>query len=345
MNASRFFFAQILTFILSMSVALGFANISDESTAQESNRAQELLLKSKRVLVLGDSITYSGQYVAQFEAAWRALHPKIETEFINVGLPSETVSGLSEEGHAGGRFPRPDVHERLQRVFDGVKPDLIFVCYGMNCGIYKPYSSERFNAYRDGMLKLRKQAEKIGAAVIHITPPTFDSHPILARTSLFDAKGPDARKPYRGYNEVLDLYSAWLVAQRGQGWIVVNAHTPMNQYLAQKRTTEKDFKLAGDGVHINGTGHWLIAREILKQCGVDQSTCQTENPADALKKLGVENPQQYLKLISSKQNIWKGAWLTKTKHLRPGVRAGLPLDQAKTESAKIESEIASILQK
>jgi hypothetical protein len=35
---------------------------------------------------------------------------------IDAGPPSETVSGLSEEGHAGGQFPRPDLVERLTRV-------------------------------------------------------------------------------------------------------------------------------------------------------------------------------------------------------------------------------------
>src|SRR2546425_2764856 len=39
-----------------------------------------------------------------------------QIEFLNLGLPSETVSGLSEEGHAGGQFPRPDLLERLARV-------------------------------------------------------------------------------------------------------------------------------------------------------------------------------------------------------------------------------------
>jgi len=35
-------------------------------------------------------------------------------EILNLGLPSETVSGLSEPNHAGGAFPRPDLHERTR---------------------------------------------------------------------------------------------------------------------------------------------------------------------------------------------------------------------------------------
>ena len=69
-----------------------------------------------RIVILGDSITYSGQYIDYLEAYAVTRFPERTIEFINLGLPSETVSGLSEPGHAGGAFPRPDLHERLARV-------------------------------------------------------------------------------------------------------------------------------------------------------------------------------------------------------------------------------------
>lgn len=78
----------------------------------------------QRVVFLGDSITHSGFYVACIETYFLTRHPDRSIEFINLGLSSETVSGLSEEGHAGGAFPRPDLHERLARVLAQTKPDL-----------------------------------------------------------------------------------------------------------------------------------------------------------------------------------------------------------------------------
>ena len=63
--------------------------------------------RTKRVLFLGNSITYAGTYVSAIEAYLITHFPKQSYEFINVGLPSETVSGLSEPNHADGRFPRP----------------------------------------------------------------------------------------------------------------------------------------------------------------------------------------------------------------------------------------------
>ena len=87
----------------------------------EDNAVQELL-KPQRVVFLGDSITYSGQYIAYLETYLTTRFPERRFEFIDLGLPSETCSGLSEPGHAGGQFPRPDVHERMGRVLDKLSP-------------------------------------------------------------------------------------------------------------------------------------------------------------------------------------------------------------------------------
>lgn len=111
--------------------------------------AAEFLPGVQRIVFLGDSITYAGHYVDQFEAFLATRYPGRQFEVLDLGLPSETVSGLSEPGHAGGKFPRPDLHERLDRVLTKTKPDLVISCYGMNDGIYQPLSEERFAKYRE----------------------------------------------------------------------------------------------------------------------------------------------------------------------------------------------------
>src|SRR5882757_7566798 len=116
--------------------------------------ADDFLPGVKRILVLGDSITYSVQYVDDLELYLFCRYPGRKFEVINVGLPSETVSGLTEDGHAGGKFPRPDLHERLDRVLAKTKPDLVLACYGMHDGIYLPLDEERYAKFRDGILKL-----------------------------------------------------------------------------------------------------------------------------------------------------------------------------------------------
>jgi len=114
------------------------------ASAQNDPPRAAPFLQARRVVFLGDSITYSGEYVEFIETYVRSRFPESRVEFLDLGLPSETVSGLSEPGHAGGAFPRPDLHERLGRVLEKAKPDLIVACYGMNDGIYYPFSDERF---------------------------------------------------------------------------------------------------------------------------------------------------------------------------------------------------------
>ena len=68
----------------------------------ESNLRQ-LLIESDRVVVLGDSITFSGHWVS-YLTCWMET-AGTSARVIDMALPSETVSGLSENGHAGGKFP------------------------------------------------------------------------------------------------------------------------------------------------------------------------------------------------------------------------------------------------
>ena len=294
----------------------------------------------KRVVFLGDSITYAGGYVDILEAAFRIENPGRAVEFINIGLPSETVSGLSEPGHAGGAFPRPTVHERLDRVLAKAKPDLIVACYGMNCGMYYPFSEERFAKYREGMELLRKKAAAAGAKVIHFTPPVFDPVPIKAR--LLPAGLAEYKQPFEGYNTVLDRYSEWLVSQRAQGWVVVDAHFPMAKFIAAERASDPSFKLAGDGVHINGTGHWLIAREVLR--AFDAPAGKLAEAKDGAAFLASIHPRgaELLKLIAQRQAVMKDAWLNECGHLRPGMKKGMPVAEAQAKWTELEAKIAEV---
>lgn len=294
----------------------------------------------KRIVFLGDSITYSGAYVDILEAAFRVGHPDSPVEFINIGLPSETVSGLSEPGHAGGAFPRPTVHERLDRVLAKAKPDLIVACYGMNCGMYYPLSDDRFAKYREGMELLRKKAAAVGAKVVHITPPVFDPLPIKAR--LLPAGLPEYKQPFEGYNTVLDRYSEWLVSQRAQGWIVVDGHFPIARHIAAERERDPAYKLAGDGVHINTTGHWLIAREVLRHFkGPEDKLAEAKDGAAFLASIHPRGAE-LLKLIAQRQAILKDAWLTECGHLRPGMKKGIPVAEAQAKWTELEPKIAEV---
>src|SRR5580698_7817359 len=71
------------------------------------------LEKFHRVVFIGDSITYFGGYVDDIETYVLTRDTNSSITFLNLGQSSETVSGLSEPGHAGGKYTRPDLHTRL----------------------------------------------------------------------------------------------------------------------------------------------------------------------------------------------------------------------------------------
>ena len=279
------------------------------------------------ILFLGNSITYDGRYIVDLETYVLLKHPKKQPDiFINVGLPSETVSGLSEEGHAGGKFPRPDLHERLARVLAATKPEVVFVDYGMNDGIYLPLDPERFAAYKNGMTWLYGELRKSGAKQIYImTPPVHD----------------DPVKGLEGYDLVLDEYSRWILAQRkAQGWDVGDLHFPMKTYLEEQRKKEPKFKLAEDGVHPGDLGHWLMAREILTGLGYDIADSTTSVFAavgDTPRSRAVRA------LVEKRQVIMKDAWLKRTGFIRPDMPEGLPFDEAEKKAKVIGDEIERLL--
>ena len=292
--------------------------------------AQNIASDTKRILFLGNSITWAGMYVNYVEAYLSVQYPGRRFEFINVGLSSETVSGLSEPGHAGGSFPRPDLHERLGRVLVQTKPDLVFACYGMNDGIYMPFDTGRFQKFREGINWLHQEVVKTGARLIHLTPPDYD----------------EARGKSKGYSAVLDRYADWLLSRRRSSkWEVIDIHYPMKKYLAAHRKIDSTFRLDGfalaqDGVHPGETGHWLIAREILFYLGF-KDVYKSTGILESLKQ--IQNAEELVKLVTKRQNMMRDAWLTATKHLRPGLPVGLPLNEAQTKSDELMRKIDDLI--
>jgi pimeloyl-ACP methyl ester carboxylesterase/lysophospholipase L1-like esterase len=283
------------------------------------------LRKIHRIVMLGDSITHSGESVDFIDAFFTTSHPGLHLEFLNLGLPSETVSGLSEEGHAGGQFPRPCVDERLDRLLEKTKPDLVIACYGMNDGIYLPFDEARFQKFKDGMTSLHGKVTATGAMIIHFTPPVFD-----------EVKG-----GHPGYGNTLDRYSDWLLAQRSTGWDVVDTHGPMASYLAAQRLRDPGYFLAGDGVHPGETGHWIIAKSILLHLGAKE-VGNFENP-QAMMANEAYDSSEVLNLVTERQRVNRDAWLAAVGHKRPGMPAGLPLPEATAKTAGIDSRIQQLI--
>ena len=301
--------ASVLLAVTCWSVAVG---------AAEPASPRQLLLDAKRVVLLGDSITHGGGWavpvIAWLEAeGWTG-------DVINMGLSSETVSGLSEEGHAGGRFPRPDLHERLDRVLRVGRPDLVIACYGMNCGIYQPLDEPRFAKFKAGMQKLHDAVERTGAKIIHLTPPVYDQRP--------DNEGPAGKVDY---DAVLEAYSAWLLSKRADGWTVIDIHGPMKELLAAARAKDPKTVFAADAVHPNEAGHWAFARGFFRGLG-DHAAAAKETP---------EHFAAFVPDVKRRMEVLRDAYLAAAGHQRPGLPPGLPLGEAEAQARDLTESIRS----
>ncbi|MBT5020684.1 SGNH/GDSL hydrolase family protein [Planctomicrobium sp.] len=283
---------------------------------------QPFPLNAKKILFLGDSITHAGHYISIIEGQLR-LQSLGVPELINLGLPSETCSGLSEPDHP---FPRPDVHERIDRALDKVKPDVVVACYGMNDGIYYPFSEDRFEKYQTGIREIIKKVNASGARLILMTPPAFDPLPLKEKGKLLPAGEEKYAwfSIYEGYDDVMKKYAAWVMTLKDDVDMVIDLHTPVNEYVMVKRKSDPQFTMSPDGVHVNEEGHFVIAAAILKAWSIQIS----------YRKHG-----RFSELVHQKQTILHNSWLSHVGHKRPGVKDGLPLDEAKMKADEVEKKI------
>jgi len=290
--------------------------LSAASPDKTESTLRQLLIESDRVVVLGDSITFSGHWVS-YLTCWMET-AGTSARVIDMALPSETVSGLSENGHAGGKFPRPDLHERLDRVLRISRPNVVLACYGMNCGIYQPFDTERLNKFREGITRLHEKVEGVGAQIIHLTPPVYDQRP--------DKHGPAGSTDY---DAVLEEYSKWLLSKRQNGWIVIDIHSPMKESLELNRVSNPAFVFAPDTVHPGREGHWAICRAVLDDLGVPRTW-------------DTQQAQHLLPHVTQRLEILRNAYISAAGHTRPGVPQGMPIDDAITEANRLTKMIRSV---
>ena len=298
-----------------MNKILSILLLSLLSVVPLASAAEKLLVGKKTILILGDSITQAGDYVTDFDAWLVKKFPDQRFTVINAGVSSETISGLSEENHAGGKFPRPDLHERLERVLAKTKPDLIIACYGMNCGIYKDLDEERFACFRNGNLRLREAAQKYKAEIVHMTPPIFDNHGKAG----FD------------YDSVLSAYSAWMVKQRETGWNVVELHSEMRKKIDQAKAIDSKFTLQKDKVHPDAVGHWMMAQSLIAYFG-DPASAQLASANDLL-------DSARFGAVKQRMQLYQKAIHAETKPLRPGVPQGGTMESAAVGAKALEEII------
>jgi lysophospholipase L1-like esterase len=267
----------------------------------------------KRVVLLGDSITQSGEYVTLITYYLEKLHPQKDFDILGLGLASETLSGLSEESHAGGKFPRPCLFERLGRLLEKAKPDVVFAGYGMNDGIYQPLDAERFTAFKKGVTRLNEQCKRAGVKEVYlITPPIYDFTP---------------KQKEFNYDTVLTEYAKWETELKVPGVRVIDLHTAM-----RKARDARSESFSRDRVHPGDDGHLLIARTVLAALGVK---VPDETVADIKK-------DPLYKLVARKRAMRSAQWMKHVGYTREAKIAPQPLGTVESDAAKFQVKIDAL---
>ncbi len=310
--------------LMTLSTTLAFFLLSACGKSEDTGQKADIKLEGT-VLFLGDSITHAGHFVSDLEAVLIAKGTDPMPELINLGLPSETCTGLSEPDHP---YPRPNVHERLDRALQKVMPDLVFACYGMNDGIYHPFDEARFVAYQKGINTIIERVHAAGAKLVLMTPPPFDPEPLRAKGKLLPAGKEKYAwfEIYENYDtEVLKKYAEWILQQKDRVEGVIDLRSPVLAYTVEKRKTDPKFTLSSDGVHANAEGHRVMAKAILSALGEDPAQIDGLNP-------------KILALTGRRQKILHSAWLSHVGHKRPGMKPGLLLEEARKAVNEIGKE-------
>lgn len=270
-------------------------------------------LSGKRVVFLGDSITQAGGYVGLVTYYLEKLHPDKNFDVLGLGLASETLSGLSEDGHAGGAFPRPCLFERLGRLLEKARPEVVFACYGMNDGIYLPPDRARTAAFRKGVARLIEACRQAGAEQIYlITPPIYDFTPKAGEFN---------------YDSVLAEYARWETTLNQPGVRVLDLHTAM-----RKARDVRGEPFSKDKVHPGDDGHLLMARTILAGIGVTA-------PDESLATIKTD---PLYKLVEEKRRLRSAAWMRHVGYTREKTVPPEPLGTAEADAAKVQEKIDAL---
>lgn len=297
----------------------------------------------QRVVFLGDSITQDGRYVAFVQAYFWAKYPKLDLEIINLGLSAETVNGATEPG---SRSPRPYLFERLDRALEAGKGKWVFVCYGMNDGIYRPPSLEVLGSYTAGLRRLIAKVRRTGAKAVLLTPPPFDSETKRQQRRKLVPAGQDGYTygtPYENYDDVLEAFAAFVRGLGGEEGVerVIDLHAPVKRYVRQTRQKAGKY-IYGDGVHPPIDGHLAMALAILDGLGEDAAAAEkllTKLTGVALYPPAADKPQpaqaDLLKAVLQRHGALSAAYRA---HSRGDAR-GKPLPEAVEAAGKQAEDI------
>ncbi len=220
-----------------------------------SNTHKIRLKKGMNIACLGDSITAMKHgYVQLLQEYVDTNHPDLELTFLNWGKSSETITGLTEKDHPG---PRPYLFERLNDLLNGTPVDIVFFCYGINCGIYGKPSSELFDSYTIGIYSFLEKIKQKGVKTVLLTPPPLVLN-VVRDTQIISQTDFGYKNPYPRYQEeVLQEFSKIILGIKHETVLgSIDIQSPLLEY--------KSKCYSEDPIHPNKNGHQLITNTIVE---------------------------------------------------------------------------------
>jgi lysophospholipase L1-like esterase len=207
----------------------------------------------ERVAFFGDSLIHGGYFHVYLQLFWSTRHPGSNVYFLNCGVGGNTAAGGIN---------------RIKHELLPLKPDRVFVMYGMNDIGRKHYKtleaseadmSERQARYDLHVKSMRRIVDKLAENKIKT---------VLITTSPYDQYSPNAKaENWVAVNEPgltrVAAFTRELAKERNLG--LVEFHAPMTEIFK----ASADRPLCADRVHPSREGHVLMMALLLDSMNTD----------------------------------------------------------------------------
>ncbi|MBN1136947.1 MAG: SGNH/GDSL hydrolase family protein [Anaerolineae bacterium] len=217
------------------------------------------LADGDRLLFIGDSITDCGRawpvgeraglgdgYVALVDSLLAAWYPERHVRVLNTGIGGNRVT---------------DLRARWQSDVLDLKPDWLSVMIGIN-DVWRHFDSPfephqvAIDLYENTYHALLERTRPMLKGLVLVTPYYLESN-----------RSDPMRRRMDQYGEVVKRLAA------GLGAILVDVQAAFDRYLAHRPARS----LADDGIHVDQTGHTIIARTWLTTIGFDWEQAGTHD--------------------------------------------------------------------
>lgn len=210
--------------------------------ASAQNKAAFELKTGDRVVFVGNALIEDDMQFGYLELALTTRFPSADVSFRNVGWSGDDVWGEAR----GYISQPPTAYGLLIENITKSQPTVVFIAYG---GVEAQKGAAGLPDFKNGLNKILNITDSIGAKAVLLSPI-----PVISG---------DSASHLTKRNSDLQMYStaiAQIAAERGKQF--VDVYNPI-------ATASKETVITVDGVHLNETGYYFLARAVEKGLGIN----------------------------------------------------------------------------